>query len=146
MRAKLLLALLAVPVACAATSRPAEAQRDSHVYGYRDGRHRDRIYISSHRYKEPAARARLEARRHRDRSRYQGYRNRDTYRYRDDDRYYRDDYRYRDEIRYRDRYEYRRRRTNVLDLVLLAAGVRLGDRYAHRHTRRCRHGDIYIGR
>jgi len=142
MRAKLLLALLAVPVACAATSRPAEAQRDSRVYVYRDGRgYRDRIYIPSHRYKEPAARARLEARRHR----YQGYRNRDTYRYRDDRRY-RDDYRYRDEVRYRDRYEYRRRRTNVLDLVLIAAGARHGDRYAHRHTRRCRHGDIYIGR
>lgn len=169
MRAKLLLTLLAVPVVCAAAPRAADAQRDGNVYAYRD-RYRDRIYIPRHEYKDRAdradrggriraeARRRLEVygvrdryrdtyryrdnRRYRDESRYRNDRRyRDDYRYRNNDRY-RDDDRYRDEYRYRDRYEYRRRRTNVLDLVLLAAGARYVDR--HVHSRNCGHRGLTI--
>lgn len=130
MRTRLLLALVAVPVLAAALPRDAAAQRHRdrdhrRVYVYRDGRgYRDRIYIPSHRYKEPSVR------------------------YRYDDRRYRDEYRYRDQYRYRDRdryrYEYRRRHTNLVDLILVAAAeARYRDRYGHRSRGRVRHG-VYI--
>jgi hypothetical protein len=131
MRSKLLLALFAVPVLCAALPGAAAAQfreyryrehgrvhRDYH--GYSRG-YRDRIYISAHRYKEPERRYRAPARVYN-----YNYRYRDGY-----------DYRYRNDYRYRD--GYRRRRTTLLDLVLVAAGAHHRDRYAHRHNSRCRH-------
>jgi hypothetical protein len=135
MRTRLLLALVAVPVLAAALPRDAAAQRhrDRVVRMHRDGRgYRDRIYINSHRYKEPSVRYRYDDRRYRD-----------DYRYRDEYRY-RDQYRYRDRDRYR--YEYRRRHTNLVDLILIAANeARYRDRYGHRHGRRVRHGaGIYI--
>jgi len=135
MRTRLLLALLAVPVLAAALPRDAAAQRhhrDRVVRVHRDGRgYRDRIYIPSHRYKEPSARYRYDDRRYRD-----DYRYRDAYRYRDQ-------YRYRDRDRYR--YEYRRRHTNLVDLILIAASeARYHDRHGHR-GRRVRHDrGIYI--
>jgi len=137
MRTRLLLVLLAVPALCAALPRDAAAQRRDHrrVAVHRDDirGYRDRIYISSHRYKEPAGRYRGDDRRHR--AVY-----RDTYRYRDRDGY-RDQYRYRDQYQYRDQYRYRgRRRVNLVDLVLSAAGVRNRDGYGRPHSRRCRHG------
>jgi hypothetical protein len=141
MRTRLLLALLAVPALCAALPHDAAAQHRDHrrVYVHRDGGgYRDRIVISRHRYKEPAVRHRGSDRRYRDTYR-DGYRYRDEYRYRDDYRY-RDQYRYRE----RDRYRYDRRRANLLDLVLIAAGARNRDRHVHRHNSRCRYGGIYI--
>ncbi|MFL5542999.1 MAG: hypothetical protein ACJ8J0_28730 [Longimicrobiaceae bacterium] len=139
MRTRLLLALVAVPVLAAALPRDAAAQRhrDRVVRVHRDGRgYRDRIYIPSHRYKEPSVRYRYDDRRYRD-----DYRYRNEHRYRDEYRY-RDQYRYRDRDRYR--YEYRRRHTNLVDLILLAAAeARYRDRYGHRSGRRIRHG-VYI--
>ncbi|HEX8904814.1 MAG TPA: hypothetical protein VF771_08240 [Longimicrobiaceae bacterium] len=148
----LLLALLAAPVISAATPHAAAAQsrtyryRDhgrTHVYyGYDSRGYRNRIYIPSHRYKEPERRSRTV---------YRSYGYNDSYRYRDGNYGYRDGYAYRDSYGYRDGYYYRdgyrvrRRHANVIDLVLAATGVRYRDRYyGHRHTRRCRHGGLYI--
>jgi hypothetical protein len=154
MRTRLLLVLLAVPALCAALSGDAAAQRRDHgrAYVHREGHgYRDRIFIPSHRYKEGAGRFR-DNDRYRDAYRDDGRRYRDTYRdadrYRDNDRYrdqygYRDQsgYRNRDQVRYRDRYgyQYGRRRVNLVDLVLIAAGARYRDGYGHRHGGRCRY-------
>jgi hypothetical protein len=147
MRRSLLLALVAVPLACAAVPRTAAAQRDhrghGRVYVYRDGRgYRDRIYISSsHRYKEPQVGYR---------SRDYGYRNRDrdAYRYRrGHDSRYDDGYRYRQGYGYRDRSSYRRRGFNLVDLLMLAAGrhdSRDGYQYQNRGRNGCRHGGRHI--
>jgi hypothetical protein len=150
MRTRLLLALLSIPVVCAVVPRPAAAQRyrdHGRVSVYRDGRgYRDRVYTSRYRYKEPTVYRRTF--RYRD----------DDYRYRDDDYRYRDDdYRYRDELYYRNQYRYRdrdryryeyRRRTNIADLILIAAReAAYRDRYSdrRRHSRRHPRGvGIYI--
>jgi hypothetical protein len=155
MRPRLLLVLLAVPALCAALPRDAAAQRRDHrrVYVYRDdGRgYRDRIFIPDHRYKESAGRYRDDDR-HRYRDAYRdGDQYRDRYRYGDRDAY-RDGYRYRDQNGYRDRdrdrdryrNEYGRRRVNLLDLVLIAAGARYRDGYGHRHGSRYRHRGIHL--
>jgi hypothetical protein len=140
MRRSLLLALVAVPLACAAVPHTAAAQRDhrghGRVYVYRDGRgYRDRIYISSsHRYKEPQVRYR---------SRDDGYRyrDRDAYRNRGYDSRYNDGYRYRQGYGYRDRNSYRRRGFNLVDLLVLAAGRHYSrDGYRYQDRGRCRHG------
>lgn len=147
MRTRLLLALVAVPVLAAALPRDAAAQRHRdhrRVFVYRDGRgYRDRIYIPSHRYKEPSVRYRYDDRRYRDDDRY-----RDNYRYGNDDRYRDDYYRYRDQYRYRNRdryrYEYRRRRVSLVDLILIAAGEgRYRDRYRHGRSRHGVYIDLY---
>jgi len=143
MRRSLLLALVAIPLACAAAPRIASAQRDhrghGRVYVYRDGRgYRDRIYISSsHRYKEPQVRYR---------SRDYGSRDRDAYRYRrSHDGRYNDGYRYRQGYGYRDRYSYRRHGFNLVDLLVLAAGRHYSrDSYRYRDRGRCRHGGLHI--
>jgi hypothetical protein len=139
MRSRLLLALLAVPVVCAAVSDAASAQ--SRGYRYRDGRtyvyrtdrmgrsidrgSRYRIYMPSYRYKEPAARSRTVYRNYGSRYgndyRYGNYGYNDNY-----------DYGYRDGYRYRDGYSTRPRHANLLNLVLLAAGSRYADRYYQR--------------
>ncbi|HEX6751892.1 MAG TPA: hypothetical protein VF092_31650 [Longimicrobium sp.] len=135
MRSRLLLALFAIPLVCAAVPGAADGQRTHRTHGrvvihrgdyrYRTA-YRDRIYIPAHRYREPVYRSRVVYRDN-------GYRYRDAYRYRYDDRYYRNDHRI------------YRRNPNLVDLVLRAAGVRYDDRYRHRHTRRCRHGGrLYI--
>lgn len=161
MRSRLLLALFTVPVLCAAIPRAASAQfrddrgqgraysqRQSRDYRYRGGYdrgYRERIYIPSHRYKEPI----------RSRTVYRGsdYRYRDDYGYRNDYGYrsdygyrndygYRDTYRNRNDSRYRDGYRYRRG-TSLLDLVLRAAvGSHYRDRYSSRSRNRgrCRRG------
>jgi hypothetical protein len=145
MRTRLLLVLLAIVALCAALPRDAAAQRRDHrPVHYREGHgYRDRIVIPSHRYKEPAGRYRNDDRRYRDAYR-EAYRARDQYGYRDGYRY-RDQYGYRnrDQYRYRDRdrygYQYGRRRVNLVDLVLIAAGARYRDGYGHRHSSRCGH-------
>jgi hypothetical protein len=139
MRTRLLLVLLAVPALCAALPGDGAAQRRDHgrVHVYREGHgYRDRIVIPSHRYKEPAVRYRDA---YRDTYRYRdGYRYRDQYGYRDQHGYRnRDQYRYRDRDRYG--YQYGRRRVNLVDLVLVAAGARYRDGHGHRHSSRCGH-------
>jgi hypothetical protein len=142
MRRSLLLALVAVPLACAAVPRTAAAQRGHHgngrVYVYRDGRgYRDRIYISSsHRYKEPQVR-------YRNRNDGYRYRDRDAYRYGAYNSRYNDGYR--DRNRYRDGYSYRRRGLNLVDLLVLAAGRHYSrDSYRYQNRGRCRHGGRHI--
>jgi hypothetical protein len=146
MRPTLLLALFAVPVVLAAAPRPAAAQRAYRdhgrtVYVYRDGRgYRDRIFIPTHRYKEPEVRYRAVARR--PAHRYGG------------------DYRYRDGYRYDDGYAYRggyrpHRRAGLADLLLWAArarydGYRYRDGYSYRdrassrQRSRCRGGHRHV--
>jgi hypothetical protein len=149
MRSRLLLALVALPVLCAAVSDTAAAQSRTYrsrdhgrTYVYRTDRmgrsidrgYRSRIYMPSYRYdyryKEPMVRTRTVYR-------GSGYRYGNDYRYRDYG--YSTNYRYRDGY-YRDGYYTRRGRGNLLDLVLIAAGSRYRDRAYHRHTSRCRHG------